>query len=651
VNPRPRSKPDLRLRRWPVGSGLVVVGVAVGVVVLVAAPAALAGTHGSAAGAGGGGGVLSVPFGLFGISVSGILRTIAKLLFNVLAGAFLPGWLRNAPREALTWLIALPNPADAVQWPTMHRLEQDTTAVAVAILPMTFAISAARYTASGVTGGAHHPAESIGRLLGAAIGLLLFGWGFENAVAAVNVTTSALLSFGSIDHGLQRALTLMFAGGLAFGVTGPLIALLVIAAILLAAGLFMIKVGVLAAFAILYVGGPLALSLTPVPELHGVWRVWFGVLIALALIPVGWCLMFAVSGAISADITHIGTPAAIGTRLVGFFAGVLTFFLAFRWPFFLISLVRARGLLSPETLAGSSGGGSPARSGGGGLIERVGQSRAALSAAAGTLGSAVSHAGSALGAPSGGFAPWAAGAGARTAGRTAARAGTALSASPLALRGRRALDSSWQTVRARAGESRLANRGVVRTAGQRVSAAGSVLGAGPSAAGAAAGAVLDNRADQGNGRRIGDQILKQTLLRARERAYRADTRNAADPNTAEPRQPATPTAPNGSSRDTRSGVDAAAVTAAAAAADAARRRSSSASAAQMAPSRAKGPSTASAPLGAPAEGAPRPPAATGPLEKPPRQPPPPGRSERLGGQTPRPANPDPPQSPAPRESY
>jgi hypothetical protein len=148
--------------------------------------------------------VLSVPFGLFGISVSGILKTIAKLLFNVLAGAFLPGWLRNAPREALTWQIALPNPADAVQWPTMHRLEQDTTAVAVAILPMTFAISAARYTASGVTGGAHHPAESIGRLLGAAIGLLLFGWAFENAVAAVNVTTSALLSFGSIDHGLHR---------------------------------------------------------------------------------------------------------------------------------------------------------------------------------------------------------------------------------------------------------------------------------------------------------------------------------------------------------------------------------------------------------------------------------------------------------------
>ena len=42
----------------------------------------------------------------------------------------------------------------------MHRLEQDTTSVAVAFLPLTLAIAAARYTASGVTGVAHHPAQS-----------------------------------------------------------------------------------------------------------------------------------------------------------------------------------------------------------------------------------------------------------------------------------------------------------------------------------------------------------------------------------------------------------------------------------------------------------------------------------------------------------
>ena len=151
-----------------------------------------------------GSGGLTVPFAFLGIdipSISSILRSIANGLFKVLAGAFLPSWLRHAPASVLRWLIALPNPADPVQWPTMHRLEQDTTSVAVAFLPLTLAIAAARYTASGVTGGAHHPVESLGRLVGAAFGLLIFPWAFSNVVAAVNVTTGALSSSASTAHG------------------------------------------------------------------------------------------------------------------------------------------------------------------------------------------------------------------------------------------------------------------------------------------------------------------------------------------------------------------------------------------------------------------------------------------------------------------
>src|SRR6185312_15885620 len=139
---------------------------------VLAAPAMAAGhaVHGS------GGVTLHIPFGLFGISISGILKTLAKDLFKVLAGALLPDWLKHAPQEALRWLIALPDPADPVQWPTIGHLERDTTAVAVAFLPVTLAVAAARYTASGVTGGVHHPAESLVRLVAAGAGLLLFPW-------------------------------------------------------------------------------------------------------------------------------------------------------------------------------------------------------------------------------------------------------------------------------------------------------------------------------------------------------------------------------------------------------------------------------------------------------------------------------------------
>ncbi len=447
------------------------------VLALVAAPPALAAAHNGFS--------VPLPFSLFGISVSGILKTIAKLLFNVLAGAFLPSWLRHAPQDALRWLISLPDPADPTQWPTMHRLERDTTAVAVAFLPLTFAVAAARYTASGVTGGAHHPAESIGRVVGASAGLLLFPWAFQNAVAAVNVTTNALLSFASIDHGLQRALALMFAGGIAFGVTGPVVALLVIAAILLAVGLLMIKVALLALFALLFVSGPLALALSPVPELHGAWRLWFGVLVALALIPVGWCLLFAVAGAISADITHIGTPAAIGTRLVGFFAGVLTFFLAFRWPFFLLGLIRSRGLLSGDMLGSGNAG---ARTQGTTATQRVRESRAALMAGAGAGGAAVSHAGAALGVPRRGLA---------SAGvRSATRAATSAS---LVLRGRQGLAASWQSLRARAAGGRVGQS----RAGRRVAEAGAVAAAAP----AAIRAAVAERSSPRAARAAAEQVL------------------------------------------------------------------------------------------------------------------------------------------------
>jgi len=487
--------------------------------------------------------------GLFGISVSGILKTIAKLLFNVLAGAFLPGWLKHAPQDALRWLIALPDPADPLQWPTMHRLEQDTTAVAIAFLPLTFAIAVLRYTASSVTGAAHHPAESIGRVAGAAAGLVLFPWGFENAVAAVNVTTSTLLGFASIDHGLQRALTLMFAGGVAFGVTGPVVALLVIGAILLAVGLVMIKVGLLALFAILYVAGPLALAVSPVPELHGVWRMWLGILIALALIPVGWCLIFAVAGAISADITHIGTPPAIGTRLVGFFAGVLTFFIAFRWPFFLIGMIRSRGLLSGEVV---SGGGGTSRASGS-VIERVRQSRAALSAGAGAAGAAISHVGNALGAPGGGLVG--------ASRRVGAKAGGALATTPLALRGRRGLAASWQTVRARAAGG---GGGSDTGARQRLMAAGAVAAASP----AAVRAAMSERGNPRAARAAAEQHLAGARARGSDPGKKPAAPGSGSAPSAPSRQPPArsqpvPSAPGGSAG--RAAVESAAAAATAAA--------------------------------------------------------------------------------------
>ena len=293
--------------------------------------------------AGGGGAVWFLGIDL--PSLSGILRSIADDLFSVLAGAFLPGWLRHAGLDTLRWLIALPDPADATQWPTMHRLEQDTTSVAVA-----FCRSRSRSAPRGTPPrrsqgqrrtppGPQPPRGSGGRAFAVPVGVWERDRGGERH-------DGALLGFADVGQGLERAVGLLFAGGVAFGVTGALIGWLVIAAILLAVALFVMKVGIFALFALLYVAGPLTLAGYPVPELHGALRMWLALLAVVALVPLGWCLIFAVAGALSADVTHLSTPAAIGSRTVGFFAAILMFFIAFRWPFFLIAAVKNHGLFA-----------------------------------------------------------------------------------------------------------------------------------------------------------------------------------------------------------------------------------------------------------------------------------------------------------------
>ena len=97
-----------------------------------------------AAGSGRGGGAAFVVVPAFlGIhipSISDILRSIANTLFSVLAGAFLPGWLRHAPVETLRWLIALPDPADAVR----HLLVADSGRCCAGKLQLAYVCPGAR---------------------------------------------------------------------------------------------------------------------------------------------------------------------------------------------------------------------------------------------------------------------------------------------------------------------------------------------------------------------------------------------------------------------------------------------------------------------------------------------------------------------------
>src|SRR5437763_14587679 len=124
------------------------------------------------------------PLALFGFpSVSDIVRKVVALLFGALSHALLPDFLRNGTVDAIRWLIAVPNPANAALWPNVARLEHDMTALGFGLLGLVVVLAAVRYTLAGVAGAS--PLIALSRAVSATAGIALYHWAFENVVALV----------------------------------------------------------------------------------------------------------------------------------------------------------------------------------------------------------------------------------------------------------------------------------------------------------------------------------------------------------------------------------------------------------------------------------------------------------------------------------
>jgi hypothetical protein len=87
--------------------------------------------------------------------------------------------------------------------------------------------------------------------------------------------------------------------------------------------MFALKVLLLLGFALLYVTGLLVIAVRPLPELSHFARAWATALLGLALVPVGWTILFAVAGALSLDATsfHSTGTGTLGGALTAHIAG------------------------------------------------------------------------------------------------------------------------------------------------------------------------------------------------------------------------------------------------------------------------------------------------------------------------------------------
>ena len=357
---------------------------------LVLAPAASAATPGSSV----------MPLGFLGFpSLHSIIEAIAKGFFSALAGALVPTWLKHGTIATIQHLVALPDPAS---WTHVGELQSDMVYLGAMLLPATLALSTVRYWLMGFTGAAH-PMGALGRCVWVTFVLVAYRWFVEEAVAATNTLTHAILGFPVVAAGLQRIIGVLFGSALLVGAGGVFGAFLVIVGVIFAAALFALQVLLTVVLAVLIVVGPPLIALSAIPELSHLARTWAHALLAVTLVPLGWTVLFAVAGALCLDATSFtGGAGGVPGHVAAAFAGLITFVLAVRLPLMLLG--ELRNLLGASALSGQGGGGSGQGTMPGGERVRAAHARLRSAALEGvpSLGRSAGRAAGALGAPAGG---------------------------------------------------------------------------------------------------------------------------------------------------------------------------------------------------------------------------------------------------------
>jgi hypothetical protein len=276
------------------------------------------------------------------------------------------------------------------------------TYLAVMLMPVTLAVGTLRYWFVGFTGQAH-PVAAVARCSWVTSVLVAYGWIVGQTVAATNTLTHAILGFPTVGNGLQRIIGVLFGGALLAGAGGVFGAFLVIIGVLFAAGLFAAQVLLTVVLALLIVAGPPVIALSAIPELSHLARAWAHALLATALVPLGWTILFATAGALCLDATSFtGGAAGLPGHVAAAFAGLITFVLAVKLPWMLLGELRR--LFATSSVSGHGRTATAPSSAPG--VERVRAAHSRLRGAAfegaPSLGRSVGRAAGAMGAPAGG---------------------------------------------------------------------------------------------------------------------------------------------------------------------------------------------------------------------------------------------------------
>jgi hypothetical protein len=309
-----------------------------------------------------------VPLALLGLNVGSFVKDTIEAIVDLVVPDFGADWVSNI----VTWLVALPN-VTGPAFPALNGYARDLTAVGFGLLGATAAAGLLQLWAGGLT-GAGRPAEALRRAAIAAGVLVSYPIVINTVLVGTNTLTAAMIKHPAVTDGLDKAFgEALVASAITSGVSLGLAVGAAFTLLYFLAALFVLKIGLTAALAVIVLSGALVWGLYPLPQAQWLAQAWTATLVAAITVPVVWACIFAAAALLASDTLVFDGDSTYNNglgpdlaSLVKPFAAVACFWLAYRAPGMLVAVARAAGV-GPMMMGGpgAPGGGAGRRGGGG----------------------------------------------------------------------------------------------------------------------------------------------------------------------------------------------------------------------------------------------------------------------------------------------
>ncbi len=270
--------------------------------------------------------------------------------------------------------MALPD-VTGPDFPALRSYASDLTAVGFGLLGATSVAACMQFLS-----GNAKVAETARRTAVAAGVLVSYPVLMHSLLIGTNTLTAEMIQHPLVRDGLDKAFgEALAAAAITSGISLGLAIGAAFAVLYFLAALFVLKIGLTAALAVLSIAGALVWGLYPLSRSSWLAQAWLSCLVMVIAIPIAWACIFAAAALLASDTLVFDGGGAYNRNLgpdlaemVKPFAAVACFWMAYRAPGFLLLVARASGGFGVVGTGGGGGGGGGGRGGAGPAAGRGG---------------------------------------------------------------------------------------------------------------------------------------------------------------------------------------------------------------------------------------------------------------------------------------